>query len=97
MAGTVALITGGTGWLGTAFAEALAEVGATVIVSSTALQRGEEAAAALPTPAGQRHVAVEMDHMNEDSIISGFQAAVGAAGKVDVLINNGLGAPAAGD
>lgn len=97
MSGTVALITGGTGWLGTAFAEALAEVGATVVVSSTALRRGEEAAATLPTPAGQHHVAVEMDHMNEASILSGFKAAVAAAGKVDVLINNGLGAPAAGD
>ena len=32
--------------------------------------------------------------MEEASILSGFAAAVAAAGKVDVLVNNGLGAPA---
>ena len=48
MTGKVALITGGTGWLGSAFAAALAEVGATVVVSSTSLERAA-AAALFPT------------------------------------------------
>ena len=39
--GMVALITGGTGYLGSAFASCLAEVGASVIISSTTLSRGE--------------------------------------------------------
>ena len=97
MTGQVVLITGGTGWLGTAFSNALAEVGATVIISSTSLERGQAAAAELPTPAGQTHLGVELNHMEEDSLLAGFAAAVEAAGKVDVLINNGLGAAAAGD
>ena len=97
MSGSVALITGGTGWLGSAFAAALAEVGATVVISSTSSKRAVEAAAELPTPQGQTHHGVVLDHMDEGSIESGFAAAVAAAGKVDCLVNNGLAAPAAGD
>lgn len=97
MSGSVALITGGTGWLGSAFAEALAEVGATVIVASTSLSRAQAAAEALPRPSGQAHCGVELNHMIEGSIISGFAEAVRLAGKVDCLVNNGLAAAAAGD
>ena len=67
------------GWLGTAFANALAEVGATVIMSSPSLERGQAAAAELPTPAGQTHLGVELNHMEEDSLLAGFAAAVEAA------------------
>ena len=65
----VALITGGTGWLGAAFAECLAEAGASVVVSSTTLSRAEAAAAALPTKSGggQTHYGIEMTQMNEVS------------------------------
>jgi NAD(P)-dependent dehydrogenase (short-subunit alcohol dehydrogenase family) len=96
--GRVVLVTGGTGWLGSAFCEALAEAGATVVVSSsTSIERAQASAAALPCPRAQTHHAVQLDHMDEDSIVSGFRAAVAAAGAVDCLVNNGLAAPAAGD
>jgi NAD(P)-dependent dehydrogenase (short-subunit alcohol dehydrogenase family) len=42
----------------------------------------------LPGVAGAHH-AVEIDHMEEGSIETGFAAAVKAAGRVDVLVNNG--------
>lgn len=87
--GKVALITGGTGHLGSAMSRALAEAGATVVISSRDEQRGRSAAAALPAPHGARHYGVELDHMDANSLEHGFQAAVAAAGKIDILVNNG--------
>ena len=92
LTGRAALITGGSGWLGTSFARALAEAGASVVVSSRDKARAEESAAGLPSPGGATHYGVELDHMEADSIEAGFRDAVAAAGKVDVLVNNGLDA-----
>lgn len=39
---------------------------------------------------GQTHLAVPLDHMEVDSLRRGFHDAVEAAGKLDILINNGL-------
>lgn len=79
-----------TGWLGKAFCEALAEAGCTIIVSSRSREKAQAAAAVLPTPAGQKHFGVELDHMDEDSLKKGFAEAVEVAGQVDILVNNGL-------
>ena len=89
--GRTALITGGSGWLGGAMAAALAEAGASVVVASRDAARAAEAARELPLVAGaeQRHVGVELDQLDEASIHRGFAAAVAAAGKIDILINNG--------
>lgn len=86
--GKVALITGGTGHLGSAMAMALAEAGASVIVSSRRTEAAQAVADQLPARHG-RHWAVAIDHMDESSIASGFAAAVDQAGRVDILINNG--------
>ena len=90
LTGRAALITGGSGWLGGSFARALAEAGASVVVSSRDRTRAEETAAALPSPGGASHFGVQLDHMDADSIDAGFRDAVAAAGKLDVLVNNGL-------
>ena len=45
LSGKVALVTGGTGYLGTAFSHALAEAGASVVISSRDEARGRDAAA----------------------------------------------------
>jgi NAD(P)-dependent dehydrogenase (short-subunit alcohol dehydrogenase family) len=89
--GRVALITGATGHLGSAMARALAEAGATVVVSSRQLASARAAAAALPKGEGTRgpHVGIEIDHSDESSVRAGFDAAVTAAGGTDILINNG--------
>lgn len=89
MTGKVALVTGGCGWLGTAFSLALAEAGATVVVTSRDLDKAKEFAKTLPTPKGQAHAAVVLDHTEEASLKQGFSDAVQAAGRLDVLINNG--------
>eukprot|EP00051_Salpingoeca_urceolata_P007504 m.98194 g.98194 ORF g.98194 m.98194 type:complete len:870 (-) comp15265_c0_seq1:294-2903(-) len=90
MTGKVALVTGASGYLGAAFAACLAEAGASVVVTSRDLERAEQAAAQLPVVGPARHYGVQLDHMDEASIQQGFDKAVGVAGRVDVLINNGL-------
>lgn len=87
LSGKVALVTGGTGFLGTAFATALAEAGARVVISSRERSRAEAAVAKLPGDA--EHVGVRLDHMDGGSIEAGFADAVEAAGQIDVLVNNG--------
>ena len=90
LTGKTALVTGSTGWLGTAFANALAEAGASVVISSRDEERAAAAAAALPVPDGATHHGVALDHMDETSLHSGFEAAVSVAGQLDILVNNGL-------
>jgi gluconate 5-dehydrogenase len=90
LTGKVALVTGASGWLGSAFANALAEAGATVVTSSRDLERAQEVAAALPSPNGANHHGVQLDHMDVESLTSGFGDAVHAAGKLDILVDNGL-------
>ena len=89
LTGRVGLITGASGWLGRAMATALAEAGANVVVASRDAETGKQAAAKLPTQKGNQHHYVVLDQLDDDSIEYGFDAAVAAAGKVDILINNG--------
>ena len=72
-------------------ATGLAEAGASVVVaSSSSLPRAESVAGALPCVANARHHAVVLDQMDESSCKTGFAAAVERAGKLDILVNNGL-------
>ncbi len=89
LSGRVALISGASGWLGSAMAAALAEAGANVVVASRDAASGKEAAEALSTEKGNRHFSVVLDQLDEASITDGFAEAVALAGKVDILINNG--------
>jgi len=91
LTGKRALITGACGYLGRAMARALAEAGASVVASSRQIERAEKLAATLPLtkPGDQRHFAVELDHMDERSISSGFEHAIELAGGLEVLVNNG--------
>lgn len=92
LSGRSALITGGTGYLGTAFSQALAEAGASVVISSRDADRAALAAAQLTSPNDAQHYGVSLDQTSAESIRSGFQAAADAAGGIDILINNGLAA-----
>jgi NAD(P)-dependent dehydrogenase (short-subunit alcohol dehydrogenase family) len=89
LTGKVALVTGASGHLGMPMACGLAEAGATVVCASRSLARAKEVASALPFPARQQHLAVELDHLSEYSIADGFAAAVTAAKRIDILLNNG--------
>jgi gluconate 5-dehydrogenase len=89
LTGKVALVTGGTGHLGSAISRALAEAGASIVVSSRELSRAQEAIAALPRGGSAVHRAVTLDHMDHPSLEKGFDAALNEAGQIDILINNG--------
>ena len=87
LCGKVALITGATGHLGRPMAEALAEAGASVVVSSRRLADAQAVADRLPRLGAAHHIGVEIDHMDEESVAAGFAAAV-AQGNVDILVCN---------
>ena len=55
LTGRVALITGGSGFLGNSLSRALAEAGASVVVGSRDLERARSVTDALPTPSGAIH------------------------------------------
>jgi NAD(P)-dependent dehydrogenase (short-subunit alcohol dehydrogenase family) len=89
LSGRVALVTGAAGHLGRQMAIGLAEAGAAVVVASRSLERAQETARSLPSIGNIRHFAVEIDHLESDSITVGFESAVKAAGTIDILVNNG--------
>jgi gluconate 5-dehydrogenase len=89
LSGKVALITGGTGHLGSAMSRALAEAGASVVISSRDADRAHVAAGMLPVVGSARHHGVKLDHQDAASVERGFADAVRLAGRIDVLVNNG--------
>lgn len=89
LTGKVALISGASGYLGTAFSFALAEAGATVIVSSRDQARADEAASRLPSPGGAKHYGVVLNQVDDESRQKGFEEAVACCGQIDILVNNG--------
>lgn len=89
LTGRVALLTGGTGHLGSAMARALAEAGASVILTSRSPDRAREAAAALPRRGDAVHHGIALDHMEADALEDRFAEAIRLAGQIDVLLNNG--------
>ncbi len=89
LTGRVALITGGSGFLGRSMSRALAEAGATVVIGSRDRNRAQSIVNELPSPGGAVHCAVVLDQLHEAPLNAGFDAAVTSAGQVDILINNG--------
>ena len=89
LTGRVALITGASGYLGMSMARALAEAGATVVAGSRELSRAKSVAAQLAVTENAAHHGVQLNHLDEAGLQRGFRAAVEAAGRVDILVNNG--------
>lgn len=89
LTGRVALVTGGCGHLGSAMGRALAEAGASVIVTSRDATRAKDFAQTLPQVGAARHHGLALDHMQADTLEASFQQAIDLAGAVDILVNNG--------
>lgn len=86
--GQVAVITGAAGWLGAAMSRALAESGATVVVTSREADRAAEFAASLP---GEGHLGLPLAQENTDTLDTFVAEIVERLGKIDVLVNNAYG------
>lgn len=87
----VAIVTGASSGLGVAFAQALAEAGADVVLGARRVDRLEETAA-LVRAEGRRCLAVATDVADPDSCQALVDAAMAEFSRVDVLVNNaGIG------
>ena len=92
LSGRVAVVTGASGWLGSAMSHALAEAGATLVVTSRETSRAAEFAASLP---GDNHIGLAFAQDDTDSIPAFVKTVVDKVGQVDILINNAYGGTAA--
>jgi rhamnulose-1-phosphate aldolase/alcohol dehydrogenase len=82
--GTVTLITGAAGGIGSAVARALAAEGGCVVVTDLDL----DGAAGVADGLGHVAVAARADVLDEASIVGAYRAAVLAFGGVDVVVSN---------
>jgi NAD(P)-dependent dehydrogenase (short-subunit alcohol dehydrogenase family) len=85
--GKVAIVTGASSGLGVAFAQALAEAGADVVLGARRADRLEETAR-LVRAAGRRVVTVATDVADPEQCQALVDAAMAELGRVDVLVNN---------
>ena len=82
------LVTGGTSGLGWAMAQALAQAGAQVAVTSRYRERAQATAAEL----GAGALGVELDVRDANSVSAAVDSAYGMLDGLDVLVNNaGIG------
>ena len=85
LSGMTALVTGASGGIGSAIAQALAAQGARVAVSGS---NPDKLNAFLATLGGQGHVALPCDLGDAAAVDALVPAAVEALGKLDILVNN---------
>jgi len=89
LSGKTVLISGASGYLGSAMSRALAEAGARLVVTSRDPDRANETAATLREKLGGDHLGVSLDQMDHSTLEESFQRAVEMAGSIDVVVNNG--------
>jgi NAD(P)-dependent dehydrogenase (short-subunit alcohol dehydrogenase family) len=86
--GKTVVLTGSSGLLGSRYCEALAELGATLVMADLADRDPAARAQALAAASGARALGVACDVGVEDDVRALFAAAVSAFGRVDVVVNN---------
>lgn len=91
LGGKVAIVTGATGWLGSAMSRALAEAGARVVVTS---RDGDQAAGFATTLPGNGHIGLAFAQDDTDSIPAFVAQVVEQMGQIDILVNNAYGGTA---
>lgn len=86
--GRTALITGGARGLGLVMAEALAEAGASVCLTSRTPGSAQDAAASLASKTGSRVVGVTSELTTSSAVDQLSRQVSEAVGHVDILVNN---------
>ncbi|UZG52814.1 SDR family NAD(P)-dependent oxidoreductase [Rhodococcus opacus] len=85
--GRVAIVTGASSGLGVAFAQALAEAGADIVLAARRVDKLGDTAA-LVRATGRRALPVATDIADPDQCAALVDAAMTEFGRVDVLVNN---------
>ncbi|MDV7240826.1 MULTISPECIES: glucose 1-dehydrogenase [Rhodococcus] len=85
--GRVAIVTGASSGLGVAFAQALAEAGADIVLAARRVDKLDDTAA-LVRATGQRALPVATDIADPEQCAALVDAAMTEFGRVDVLVNN---------
>ncbi len=86
--GRVALVTGGNKGLGFVMAQALAEAGADVVVTSRNKENAESSAAAIAQATGRRTLGVVVDVTDAQQVNAMVQTILETFGRIDILVNN---------
>ena len=86
--GRTALVTGANQGLGLAFASAIADAGADVVVVGRHEDRNREAATEIARRSGRRTTVATGDVTDQDDVHRIVDLAMAAHGRIDVLVNN---------
>lgn len=86
--GQVALVTGGSQGLGFVMAQALAEAGASVVVTSRQQEKAQKSADAIAEATGQRTLGHVVDVTDAAQVERMADTVAQAFGRIDILINN---------
>lgn len=86
LSGQVAVVIGGTGVLGGALAEGLAQAGASVVVAGSSTQRGQERVVSIEELGGQA-ICLPVDVSERSSIEALLASTIKHFGRVDILVN----------
>ncbi len=86
--GKTAVVSGGAGYLGTAFCETLAELGANLVIASRDKVKCEKKAAELASQYGIRAIGLELDALSKPSIKAFVESVHQVFPAIDILINN---------
>lgn len=85
--GQVAIVTGAAGGIGRAYARALVEAGAKVVLADVAIAGARQVESELRED-GFEALAVEVDVTDDDSVAAMGASTLAAFGRIDVLVNN---------
>ena len=83
----VVIVTGGAGSIGRGVCDALAELGAAIVILDTAAELANEHAASLRSNHAVHAEAQATDVSNEDAVRDAIHAVVGSLGRLDVVVH----------
>lgn len=87
--GKVALITGGSGYLGSAISETLAELGATTIITGTSEDKAIEYATFVKEKYKTMSLGIKLDFLDDSDIVRATNLIKKDFCHLDILVNNG--------